>query len=54
MDTNSWTLATCEPKGVYPKALKVVSGPFVQRILCPGNLQQTPEGVDGLWVNMPT
>lgn len=54
VDTNSWTLATCEPKGAYPKALKVGSGPFVQRILCPGNLKQASEGVDGLWVNIST
>lgn len=38
----------------YPKALKVGSGPFIQRILCPGNLKQASEGLDGLWVNIST
>lgn len=54
VDTNSWTVATCEPKGTHPKALKVGSGPFVQRIPSLGNLKQASEGVDGLWVNIST
>lgn len=54
VDTNSWTVATCEPKGTHPKALKVGSGPFVQKILCLGNLKQASQGVDGLWVNIST
>ena len=47
MDINSWPLATSQPKGAYPKALEVGSGPFVQRILCPGNLKQNLKGMGG-------